>query len=163
MTTNPQIDKFEKECLSNKILKWITLMIFYVLPSRVSRIFVSLSIIGVIFNIRQDSSYKDKNVIDRIGEILKIHLTDNVLLLPQQTLSWYWTAEFFSREFTVDGRTLTIKQAIENKQDFLRYRNSVLNAMLDALPKTIQRRVKLSNQDARLSIKHNIVAAFMYA
>ena len=164
MKTSSRIEKLEQPCFSNKVLKAITLFLFFLLPSRISRIFVSLSIISAIYTIREDSSYTDRNVIDRIGEILKVHLTDQILLLPQQTLSWYWTPAFFDNcMLQVNGRTLTIREAITDKDDFVKYRNQILNCMLDALPKSFQRKLKLSDRTARMDIKQNIFNAVAYA
>ena len=161
--TNQQKEKLHQSCFSNKVLKFVTLFLFYLLPSRISKIFVSLSIISAIFDIRKDGSYRSEETVERIGKVLRVHLTENILLLPEQTLGWYWSKEFFDIQLCVDSKSITIREAILNKEFFNKNKNLILNKMLDALPSSMKNKLGLSEKENRDTIKFDIFNAFEYA
>lgn len=157
-----KVMKLEKPCFANTLMMKITLFVFFLLPTKITNIFVSLSIISMIMSIREDKIQSDQNVIDRINEVLKIHLSDNILHLPEQTLNWYWKPELFDSCVVVDNKMKSLKEIILSKDDFNRHRGLVLNKMLDSLPKSIQMKLKLNDPDTRMTIKHNITNTFIH-
>lgn len=157
-----KITKLEKRCLKNSLLKKITLFLFFLLPSKITSIFVSLSIISMIMAIRNDKIQSDASVIEKINQVLKIHVTDNILLLPEQTLNWYWHPDLFDSRILVDNEMKTLREVILCNDDFMRYKGTVLNRMLDSLPKSIQMKLRLDNPETRVSIKHNIATTFVH-
>ncbi|WP_396190492.1 hypothetical protein [Flavobacterium sp.] len=143
-------------------MKKITLFLFYILPSKIANIFVSLSIISMIMEIRHDKIQSDQTLVAKISEVLKVHLNDSVLLLPEQTLNWYWKPELFDTYILVDNKSRTLREIILDPEDFMRHKGTVLNAMLDSLPLIMKRKLRLYEPQARLIIKHNIVNTFIH-
>lgn len=160
--SDSNVTKLEQRCLTNRLLKKITLFLFFLLPRKITSIFVSLSIISMIMSIRETRINNDETVINKISEVLKVHLTESILLLPEQTLNWYWKPELFESCVLVDDKLKTLREIILNKEDFMKYKGTVLNRMLDSLPKSIQMKLHLNDQNTRTTIKHNIVTAFIY-
>ena len=156
------VTKLENRSFVNRMLKKITLCLFFLLPRKITNIFVSLSIISMIMAIRDDKIQSDQTVIDKISEVLKVHLNENILLLPEQTLNWYWRPELFETHVMVDNRMCTLKDIILDREAFMRHKGTVLNKMLDSLPKSIQMKLHLNDPDTRLTIKHNIVNTFIH-
>lgn len=161
MSTSNHI-QLDPGCLRGKTLKRITLFLFYLLPSKIVNIFVSLSIISMIMEIRKENIQGNQTLLNKLSEVLKVHLNDHMLRLPEQTLSWYWGAELFDSRVMVHGEYKTLREIIADKDEFMKHKNTVLNTMLDSLPFSMQRKLGLSSPEARLSIKHNIVNTFIH-
>lgn len=160
--SDSKVTNLEKRCLSNRLLKKITLFLFFLLPRKITSIFVSLSIISMIMSIRNDKIKDDETVINKISEVLKVHLNESILLLPEQTLNWYWKPELFESCVLVDDKLKTLREIILDKDDFMKYKGTVLNRMLDSLPRSIQMKLHLNDTNTRTAIKHNIVNTFIH-
>lgn len=148
--------------LKNMILKRLTLVLFVVLPARVANIFISLSIISLIFNVRNSKLSSDTTTVERVSKMLKLHLDDSLLLLPEQTCSWYWNDELLASKLTAGNSTYTMRELIRDNQLFIQHRHLVLNKLLDDLPKCLVAKLKLRHTPNKLAIKHNITSAFLY-
>jgi hypothetical protein len=89
--------------LKNMVLKKLTLFLFFVMPQRLTRVFVNLSLISLIFHVRDISLQEDAHTLDRVGKMLKIHLNKKILILPQRTLMWYWSDEVMCSQIVSRG------------------------------------------------------------
>lgn len=154
---------FDLRKIKNKFYKILTLCLFFCLPSKLTNIFVSLSIITMILKLRNTSLLSEELLLVRIEKLLKISLNEQVLLLPEQTISWYWSTKMLETPLEVDGKTATLKEVLTNARTFVKHRNLAMNKLLDSLPKTIQYKLKLTHVENRIAIKHNILNALMYA
>lgn len=149
--------------LKNRILKKLTLLLFILLPARITRVFISLSIISLIFSVRNSRLASEATTVERVGKMLSLHLDDGVLLLPEQTCSWYWNEDFLGTELKTGHGAYTMRELIKDNHLFIQHRNLVLNALLDSLPKSLFNKLQLRDTTNKLEIKHNITSAFMYA
>ena len=161
MSTNQPIST--KIGLKNQLFKNMTLALFYILPSRITSVFISLSIINLIFSVRNSCLAKDSATVDRVGKMLGLHLDEGILMLPEQTCKWYWSDSFLSTRVKVSDGEHTMRELIADKKLFIRHRNLVLNKLLEALPKSITGKLGLNSGYNRLVIKHNITSAILYA
>ena len=148
--------------LKNMILKRLTLVLFVILPAKVANIFISLSIISLIFNVRNSKLSNETTTVERVGKMLKLHLDDSLLLLPEQTCSWYWNDALLESQLTTNTGSYTIRELIRDNQLFLQHRHLVLNKLLDDLPKCLVAKLRLRHTPNKLAIKHNITSAFLY-
>lgn len=147
----------------NRFLKQLTVGLFFVLPVKITNVFVSLSIISLIMKLRELDPGKNKALISKIGELLKIKLSDDIFLLPQQTFDWYWSTEVLNTRLRFDDQDWTVAQLLASRESFIKHRNVVMNILLDNLPSAIKLKLGLYNLSNRLEIKHRIVSAMQYA
>lgn len=149
--------------IKRKIFKLLTLGLFFVLPSRLTKVFVSLSIISLIFSLRNERLCDDKKTVCRIGKMLNLHMNNGILLLPHKTCQWYWSDRVLDSYLDVNGQYLNMRDMVSSKDMFLRHRSTVINELINTLPKSIVIKMNLNNVSNKLKIKHNITNALMYA
>lgn len=147
----------------NNFFKYLTMLLFFVLPKKIANVFVSLSIMSLVFRLRDSDIVEDPSLKLRIEYILNIHVSQDVLLLPGQTIDWYWNDKLLNEKVEIEGKQIPFKDLITDKVLFMRHRAFVINRLLDHLPKILKMKLGLRNKKNRLSIKHNIVGSLMYA
>lgn len=149
--------------LRRRVYKRLTLALFFILPARLTSVFVSLSIISLIFNLRDEQLSEQKRTVERIGRLLNMHLDDKVLILPQRTCSWYWSDDVLDEKLPVGDTMLSIREMVATNDLFVRYRHTVMTQLLSCLPRTICFKLRLSKVNNRLALKHDVVNAMLYA
>lgn len=147
----------------NNFFKYLTMLLFFILPRKIASVFVSLSIMSLVFKLRDANIVEDPSLKLRIEYILNIHVSQDVLLLPGQTIDWYWTDKLLNENIELEGNTIKFKDLITDKVLFMRHRAYVINRLLDHLPKILKVKLGLKDKKNRLTIKHNIVGSLMYA
>lgn len=146
---------------SRNIYKRLTLILFFLLPVRLSKVFVNLSIVMLVFNVRRQVIQHDDLTMKRLSHMLKIHLDDSVLMLPGKTCQWYWPDEVLDKAIAVGERTLTLRTMIQNNAEFIKHRGLIVNTLIDYLPKSLNFKLKLGELQNRLLLKHNITNAIL--
>ncbi len=159
----PSPCSFDIRKMRNRLRKQLTVALFFILPVKVTNVFVSLSLVSLILKLRELDVSGNQQLANKIGELLKIKLSDDIFLLPQQTFSWYWTADVLSTPLEFDGHKCTLAQAICDKESFLKHRSTILNILLDSLPSAIKIKLGLYSIPRRLEVKHCVVSALRYA
>lgn len=143
----------------NDFHKHLTMAIFFLLPAKITNVFVSLSIVTMILQLRDTNLYSDADLMVRIEKLLKIHLHEGILLLPEKTISWYWTPQILGSQMWVEGRATTLRELLVDNRSFLKHRSLVMNKLLGCLPKALRIKLRLDKTKNRIAIKHNIVSA----
>lgn len=147
----------------NRMFKKLTLVLFFILPKRITNVFISLSLISLIFNVRNSSFVSDSIAVSRVGRMLRIHLDESVLLLPEQTCKWYWDDTLLdSRILNTPKGDFTVRELIQDNRMFIHNRHLVLNCLLNSLPRSLFMKLNLTEIGNRLTIKHNVASAFIY-
>lgn len=149
--------------LNNEIVKRLTLFLFFLLPVKITNVFVSLSLLSLIFSLREENLGDDKDRLDRLSRMLNVHVDKGILLLPTKTMNWYWTDEVMNTMImTVKGNQRTVKEILADNDLFMYNRNTVTNYLLDTLPKSISVKLALNVPQNRMNIKHNLTSVLMY-
>ena len=151
------------EMIKSKFLKCLTLTVFFFLPRKLTNVFVSLSIVSMILKLRDRSIHSEQKLLCRIEEMLKINLSESILVLPDQTVSWFWSDKVLHSTVDIDGKKHKLYDLLLDSKSFIRHHNLVLNTLLNKLPITLKYKLKLSDVENRIAVKHNIVSALMYA
>ena len=150
-------------CVKNSFHKHLTMGIFFLLPAKITNVFVSLSIVSMILQLRETDLHSDTDLMGRIEKLLKIHLHEGILLLPEKTISWYWTPQILSSQMWVDGHATTLGDLLKDNQAFLKHRSLIMNKLLGCLPKPLRIKLRLDKAKNRIAIKHNIVSALNFS
>ena len=149
--------------MKNNLVKSFTLFLFFILPTRLTNALVSLSLLTLIFARREENLEDDKGRMERVGHMLKMQIDKSILMLPERAMQWYWPDEVMSSKVvTVKGNTRTIREILGNNQLFMANRNTVVNYLLEALPKTITVKLGLCKPENRIQIKHSVINVLMY-
>lgn len=146
----------------NRFLKQLTVGLFFVLPVKITNVFVSLSIISLIMKLRKLDPGQNQTLVNKIGELLKIKLSEDIFLLPQQTFSWYWTPTVLNTHLHFDGEEWTLSQLLSDRESFMKHRNTVMNILLDSLPSAIKLKLGLYSLQNRMEMKHRIISVIQY-
>lgn len=149
--------------LRRRVYKRLTLALFFILPARLTSVFVSLSIISLIFNLRDKQLSEQKRTVERIGRLLNMHLNDKVLMLPQRTCEWYWSVDVLDEKLRVGDDFLSVREMVTTNRLFVKYRHTIVSHLLNCLPKSIALKLQLSKVDKRLALKHGVISAMLYA
>lgn len=155
-STHPETD------IKRRIYIALTLMLFFILPQRLTKVFVNLSMILLVFKLRQESLTDHEKTLQRLGHMLRLNITDQVLVLPCNTCQWYWPDSVLDKPILIKGTAMSLRTLIIDKQLFLRHRGLVINTLMDALPKSLGVKMGLGNTPNRLSVKHNVTSALLY-
>lgn len=146
---------------SNRLYKMFTSGLFFILPVRLSKVLVNLSIIMLVFKVRQETILDYDLTMKRIGRMLQVQLNDKVLLLPGQTCRWYWPDEVLDRVMTVGDVTSSLRDMMKDNASLIRHRGLIINTLIDHLPKSLVIKLKMNDLQNRLLLKHNITRAVM--
>ena len=77
--------------LVRTIYKNLTLMLFLVLPVKVTNVFLELSIALLITDVRGEKADERCFNMDKFNRLLNTTYNKNILALPSYTLSWFWS------------------------------------------------------------------------
>lgn len=146
-----------------KVLKSITLAVFFCLPSKLTNVFVSLSIVTMVLKLRDKSIQSERTLLTRIEQLLKINLDENILVVPDYTVTWFWSQQVLATQVNISGTKRTLHELLSDQEAFLKNRNIILNTLFNKLPASVRYKLKLSNLEYRNAVKHNIVGALLYA
>lgn len=148
-----------------KILRNITLFIFYILPKRATSIYVSLSIVALIYNLKDKKFVSGGVNCIKLSKVLQIAVDDEIMILPNITMGWLWNESLLDKNLVLNNNTYSIplKLVITNDELFFKHIRSILDTLIDSLPKSLKNKLNLKNIESRLLLKHNVMEALMYA
>lgn len=163
MLSNSQGTMTFFETVKFKVFKTLTLAVFFCLPRKLTNVFVSLSIVSMILKLRDRNIQSEQTLLTRIEQLLKINLSENILVLPDQTVTWFWSQRVLSTKIEIRGVQRPLHELLLDTDTFLRHRNLILNTLLNSLPLTVRYKLKLFDTENRIAVKHNIISALMHA
>lgn len=145
----------------NKLLislqKNVTIFLFFILPKKVTNVFISLSILTLIFSIRKQINVNSYLDIDKFNYIMKSSFDNSILLLPNYTLSWFWTEEFLNSKIVFDDKTITIRNAIKDDNILYNHLRSILTVFLNNIPSVLKFKLNLNKNKESIIFKHSIM------
>lgn len=140
----------------SRLLKHLTIGLFLILPSRVSKIFISLSMLSLIYHLR-NKTY-EKNIVDdsKLRTLLNFSFDSEVMKLPSYTVHWFWSDSFLSDKIDIRGEIITIEKAITTDEIFRRNYKTIIDALLSNTPRGLYRKLGLSDNRNRLIYKQSL-------
>lgn len=153
----------ENNTLLNKFYKNLTLFLFFILPSKIANIFINLSILAIIYDIRKINFSTDKINTDRIHSLLKITVSEEILLLPNYTIHWFWDECFLNTKTTINNQEYTLKEIIHDSAMFFSHMRLVIDMFLNHLPNTMKMKLGVGDAKKRIAVKHNLMNILIYS
>lgn len=139
------------------IYKNITLFVFFILPSKVSNIFVSLSILSLIYNVRNIDIKEHPISTDKFKTLLNVSFNEEIMLLPQYTVHWFWKESFLEERIQLGTSNVTIREALQKDEFLFTYLRTVTDHLVNNIPSLLKYKLNLNDLKNRLVIKHNIM------
>lgn len=149
--------------LLNKFYKNLTLFLFFILPSKIANIFINLSILAIIYDIRNINFCTDKINTDRIHSLLKVTVSEEILLLPNYTIHWFWDENFLNTKTTINNQEYTLKEIIRDSGLFFNHMRLVIGMFLNHLPNSMKLKLGVSDTKKRIEVKHNLMNILIYS
>lgn len=149
-------------CNVNKFIrsfyKNLTLLIFLILPVKVTKVFLELSIAVLITDVRGENCLDRCFNTDKFSELLHTSYNKDILALPTYTLSWFWTEDSLNEMVKIKDGEVTIKEALGSNEVLRHNLGAVTNRIIDQLPYLMKLKLRLNDRRARLSIRHELMS-----
>ena len=139
--------------------KYIALFLFLVLPKRLCAIFTNLSILALIYELRNidfSEEFIDK---EKLENLFNIYINEKILIFPKVTITIFWSDKILQKEIMLNSHKLTIKEAIEKDEYFYRYKSTIVNNLIKSLPRIIRFKLNLDDRYTRNLFKNNLLQA----
>ena len=144
------------------LYKNLTLFLFFILPSKVANVFVSLSILALIYQIRR-IDYRDKYIdSDKFKRLLRVSFNEEIMLLPSYTVNWFWKDDFLSNTLSIDGKQVTIRDAIAQDEVLFKHLRQITEVLLENIPLSLKVKLRLNDVREKLVVKHNVMNLLIY-
>lgn len=153
--------KNNKSMLDNFYIN-ITLFLFFILPSKISSLFVNLSILALIYNLRDTPMCKNNLNLEKINTIYKISICEEMLLLPNYTIHWFWDEDFLNSKIIIRGKEYLIKYVIRDSSLFLCNMRLIIDVFINHLPNVLKMKLGVSNIEKRIKVKHKLMNILLY-
>lgn len=149
--------------LLNKFYKHLTLFLFFILPSKIANIFINLSIIAIIYDIRNITFNIEKINADKVHNLLKVTVSEEILLLPNYTIHWFWDENFLNTKTVINNQEYTLKEIIKDSTLFFGHLRLVIEMFIDHLPHSMKLKLGVTNTKKRIMVKHNLMNILIYS
>lgn len=139
------------------IYKNITLFVFFILPSKVSNIFVSLSILSLIYDVRNIDIKEYPISTDKFKTLLNVSFNEEIMLLPQYTVHWFWKESFLDERIQLGTNNVTIREALQKDEFLYTHLRAITDHLVNHIPSLLKYKLNLKDIKSRLIVKHNVM------
>lgn len=147
------VNKFIKSFYKN-----LTLLIFLILPVKVTKVFLELSIAVLITDIRGENCLDNCFNTDKFSALLRTSYDKDILALPTYTLSWFWTEDSLNEKIKIQNGEATIKEILGSNELIKHNLGAVTNTIISRLPYLMKIKLRLNDRRARLSVRHELMS-----
>ena len=146
--------------LVRTIYKNLTLMLFLVLPVKVTKVFLELSIALLITDVRGEKAVERCFDMGKFNRLLNTTYDKDILALPSYTLSWFWSERSLNSIVHLREGEFTLREALRDDQLLRHNLGTVANEIMTHLPYLIKFKLHLTDKRTRLHMRHNLVSLF---
>jgi hypothetical protein len=145
------------------LCKEFTLFLFFILPSRIASIFINLSILAIIYKIRDVNFSLDNINKSKLSKFFKTYINDDILLLPSYTTYWFWDERFLNKKILIAGKEMALCEAIKNREIFFKNFRKIMNEFIENIPLSLKIKLGLNNKRNRIYLKHSLMEILMFS
>lgn len=146
----------QKLSFKNKLLRSLMIFIFFTLPSKISKIFVTLNILAFIYYLNNRKLNMDNINKENIYKFFHTYISEDILLLPNFTYDWIFDEEFLYKEIYINKNKYYIKDIITNENLIKENKEIIIDNFLDQLPKLLKIKLHLKDQIERYRLRKQI-------
>lgn len=139
------------------IYKNLTLFVFFILPAKVSNIFISLSILSLIYNVRNIDIKEYPISTDKFKTLLNVSFNEEIMLLPQYTVHWFWKESFLDENIQLGNSNVTIREALQKDEFLYTHLRAITDHLINNIPSLLKYKLNLKDTKSRLIVKHNVM------
>jgi len=163
MSFAQSISNNQELSIKNKILRCLMIYIFFILPSKISKLFVILNIIAFIYHI--NNKKLDINNINKenIYRFFHTYISEDILLLPNFTYNWIYNENFLKKEIYINRNKYCLKDIILNKKLIIEYQEIIIEKFLEELPNLLKIKLKIKDQIEKIILKRQISQILVYS
>ena len=92
----------QKLSFKNKLLRSLMIFIFFTLPSKISKIFVTLNILAFIYYLNNRKLNMDNINKENMYKFFHTYISEDILLLPNFTYDWIFDEDFLYKEIYIN-------------------------------------------------------------
>lgn len=144
--------------VAHVIYRNITLLLFLILPVRVTRVFLELSVALLVTEIRGLGSVENCFDVNKFNKLLKMNYDKEVLELPSYTLSWFWTPEVLGQTVILQEGKYTLREALMDNALLKHNLRTVTSAIMRNLPFLMRLKLRLNEPKSKLSVRHEVMS-----
>lgn len=146
----------QKLSFKNKLLRSLMIFIFFTLPSKISKIFVTLNILAFIYYLNNRKLNMDNINKENMYKFFHTYISEDILLLPNFTYNWIFDEEFLYKEIYINKNKYYIKDIITNENLIKENKEIIIDNFLDQLPKLLKIKLHLKDQIERYRLRKQI-------
>lgn len=120
--------------LRKSIYSFILRAVFYVLPAKYFKMFIYLSVIGMINRLRFIKVNIDKVNQTKFVAMLSVSFNKDVMLLPGYTLDLFWDDNLLNQLILINGRMYRISEALTKIEIAGEALDAIVNRIYNYLP-----------------------------
>lgn len=132
------------------------IFIFFTLPSKISKIFVTLNILAFIYYLNNRKLNMDNINKENMYKFFHTYISEDILLLPNFTYNWIFDEEFLYKEIYINKNKYYIKDIITNENLIKENKEIIIDNFLDQLPKLLKIKLHLKDQIERYRLRKQI-------
>lgn len=141
-----------------RFYKSITLFLFLLLPEKVTRTFLELSLVALITNTRGACTPEHCFDVEKLTQLLKNEAWLDLMDLPNYTLTWFWTEESLQEVIEVRRQRKELRALLADDELTRKNLNTITSELLERLPYLMKLKLRLNDKRKRLEIRHAIVS-----
>lgn len=145
------------------LYKNLTLLLFFILPAKVSNIFVSLSILSLIYDVRKIDIKEHSIDGEKFKTLLNISYNQEIMVLPQYTVNWFWDDQFLNKSVCLKGINMTLKEALQDNKILFNNLRVIVDELLCNIPSTLQHKLGFKQVKRKLEVKHTVMNLLIHA
>lgn len=147
---------------ANSAYKSITLFLFMILPARVANVFTCLSILALILDIKYVNEQHTGRVNQqKFNELLQISYNEDIMMIPNYTLRWFWGDDFLNKTIKINNNTVTLREAIRNDEIMFKHIRYIIEILMEHIPSILRYKLNLSETRSKIAFKHNVMSLLM--
>ena len=145
-----------------RAFKVLLLCLFYILPSRVTRMFFEISVTILLIKLRTNTLNKDGEFMDeqKFTKLMKLAYKDEIVDLPNYTLTWFWSDSFLNKEIHIEDKNYKISTVMKDNEILKDNLEPVVSELVEHLPLIVRNKLKLDRTSNTKSFKNDLKDIF---
>lgn len=142
--------------------KQIMLFSLFILPKKLTCIYVNLSILALIYHIKNKEFNCNTINTEKFKELLDLTLNEDILLLPNYTYNWIWSDSILHLHLHLADKEILLIDAIKDESIFHTYTKDIVNELLINLPKMFKIKLGLGKYVNDIVMKNKVMNSVIY-
>lgn len=136
----------------------ITLLLFLILPVKVTKVFLELSVALLITEVRGFCSVESCFDVNKFNKLLNMNYDKEILELPSYTLNWFWTPVLLNQTIKLQEGEYSLRAALMDDKLLRHNLSTVTAAIMDCLPVLMKFKLHLNDKRSKIKVRHEVMS-----